>query len=117
MILAVVGSSSFSDYALMCSVLDEIDITEIVSGGAVGADTLARDYAKSRGIKLTEFLPNWKLYKNAAGMIRNKAIVSKCDSLIAFWDGSSKGTANSIDLARIARKLHKVIDVSVNRLF
>ena len=31
--------------------------TEIVSGGARGVDTSAREYALSHGIKLTEFLP------------------------------------------------------------
>lgn len=32
--------------------------TEIVSGGARGVDTSAREYALSHGIKLTEFLRN-----------------------------------------------------------
>ena len=32
------------------------EVTEIVSGGAKGVDTSAREYAISHGIKLTEFL-------------------------------------------------------------
>lgn len=30
---------------------------EIVSGGAKGVDTCAREYALAKGLKLTEFLP------------------------------------------------------------
>ena len=35
-------------------------VTEIVSGGAKGIDTCAREYAVSNGIKLTEFLPEYE---------------------------------------------------------
>lgn len=34
--------------------------TEIISGGAKGIDTCAREYAVSHGIKLTEVLPEYK---------------------------------------------------------
>ena len=34
--------------------------TEIISGGAKGIDTCARNYALSHNIKLTEFRPNMK---------------------------------------------------------
>lgn len=35
------------------------DTTEIISGGAKGVDTCAREYALLHGIKLTEFKPNY----------------------------------------------------------
>lgn len=34
-------------------------VTEIVSGGARGVDTCAREYALSHRLKLTEFLPEY----------------------------------------------------------
>ena len=34
-------------------------VTEIISGGAKGVDTLAREYALANGIKLNEFLPDY----------------------------------------------------------
>lgn len=37
---------------------------EIVSGGAKGIDTCAKEYAISNGIKLTEFFPNYEKYGN-----------------------------------------------------
>ena len=38
------------------------DVTEIVSGGARGIDTCAREYALANGLKLTEFLPVYDKY-------------------------------------------------------
>jgi hypothetical protein len=37
-------------------------------------------------------------------MMRNKDIVNAVDYVVAFWDGASKGTANSIALAKKAGK-------------
>lgn len=37
-------------------------VTEIVSGGARGVDSCARDYALQHGLKLTEFLPEYEKY-------------------------------------------------------
>ncbi len=111
--LAVVGSRDFTDYTKLKLALDNINqfflITEIISGGAKGADSLAERYAKENNIKLTIYLPDWKRYGRPAGMIRNKEIVSSATSVIAFWDGKSKGTANSISLAEKSKKLRQVI--------
>jgi hypothetical protein len=35
-------------------------------------------------------------------MIRNRCIVQYSTALVAFWDGESRGTRNSIELARKA---------------
>lgn len=42
------------------------NVTEIVSGGAKGIDTCAKEYALSNGIKLTEFLPEYNKYGRGA---------------------------------------------------
>lgn len=48
--------------------------TEIVSGGARGIDTCAREYASGNGLKLTEFLPDYKRYGRGAPLKRNLKI-------------------------------------------
>ena len=63
---------------------------EIVSGGAVGVDFCAAEYAKKKGLRLTEFLPQYGRYGRAAPIVRNKKIVDYADKIIVFWDGSSK---------------------------
>ena len=111
--LAVVGSRDFSNYQLMEQVLsqwtDGGHIEEIISGGASGADSLARDYAKEHNIPLIEFLPNWKLYGKSAGPLRNKDIVDRADEVVAFWNGVSAGTKSTIDLAKKSGKPCKII--------
>ena len=68
------------------------NISEIVSGGAKGVDTSAKAYAIEKGIKLTEFLPDYKQYGRSAPLKRNIEIINYADMVIAFWDGASRGT-------------------------
>ena len=75
-------------------------VTEIISGGAKGVDTSAREYALSHGIKLTEFLPEYKKYGRAAPLKRNIQIMEAAGVVLVFWDGSSRGTKYVIDNCR-----------------
>lgn len=113
--LAIVGSRGFDDFPRLCQKLEHVltklpPITEIVSGGAKGADSLGARYAMWKKIPLKEFLPNWEVYGNSAGMIRNEQIISYADVVVAFWDGSSKGTKNSIQQT-IAQKKQLFVDM------
>ena len=74
--------------------------TEIVSGGARGIDTSAKEYALSNQIKLTEFLPEYTKYGRSAPLRRNITIIENADLVLAFWDGSSRGTKFVIDNCR-----------------
>lgn len=89
--VAVVGSRSLSVSNLAEYLPD--GVTEIVSGGAQGVDRSAREYARSHRLKLTEFLPEYELYGRAAPIKRNVTIIENADSVIALWDGKSRGTA------------------------
>ena len=82
--------------------------TEIVSGGALGIDTCAREYAKQCGIPLTEFLPDYDKYGRRAPIIRNDLIVEYADMVIAFWDGKSRGTQYVIRKCRETNTPYKV---------
>jgi len=108
--IAVVGSRSFTRYNLMKEELDkEKIITFIVSGGAKGADQLSERYALEKNLPTIILLPDWDQYGKRAGFIRNEQIVNECDKLIAFWDGKSKGTSHSIELAHKLGKEVKVV--------
>ena len=79
-------------------------VTELVSGGAKGIDTCAREYALSHGLKLTEFLPDYRRYGRAAPLVRNREIVAYADQVLAFWDGKSPGTKYVIDQCKKQKK-------------
>ena len=104
--IAVVGSRnvSVSDIGRYISNADEI-----VSGGAVGVDSCAAEYAKKNKIRLTEFLPKYERYGRAAPIVRNKEIVDYADKIIAFWNGSSKGTLSVIKYAQKEGKPCEII--------
>lgn len=74
--------------------------TEIVSGGAKGIDTCAREYAITNNLKLTEFLPDYKKYGRITPLKRNIQIINYADVVLAFWDGVSRGTAFVIENCR-----------------
>lgn len=76
------------------------ETNEIVSGGAMGIDTCAREYAKAHGLILTEFLPEYEKYGRRAPLYRNITIIEHADLVLAFWDGVSTGTGHVITNCR-----------------
>ncbi len=102
--VGVVGSRSFNDYDFLKKMLQWHDIRLIVSGGAKGADSLAEKYAAECGIPTKIRKPNWDKFGKSAGFRRNEEIVEDSDEIVAFWDGKSKGTIHTINLAEQAGK-------------
>lgn len=73
---------------------------EIVSGAAVGVDTLAREYAQQRNYRLTEFptrKEDYDKYGRTAPLRRNIDMAEYASLLIAIYDGKSKGTLHMIN--------------------
>lgn len=113
--IAVVGSRNFSDFELLKDTLNQYDnIIKIVSGGARGADSLAEKYAKLYHISTEIYKPDWKKYGRRAGFKRNTDIIINADQVIAFWDGRSLGTNNSINLCTRYAKPVKIIKYGEN---
>lgn len=104
--VGIVGSRNFNDIVLFEMSLGFIApyITVIISGGAKGADSMTKDYAKKHSIEYIEYLPDWNKYGKAAGPIRNEDIVKNSDIIVAFWDGKSRGTKSTIDIAQKMKK-------------
>lgn len=110
--LAIIGGRDFTDYNRLMAAIESYfsdsggvsRISEIISGGAAGADSLGARYARESGLKLTEFLPDWNRFGKRAGFIRNQDIIENCDVVLAFWSGVSKGTGNSLSIAKRLKK-------------
>lgn len=84
------------------SLLKKLSTAEygIISGGARGVDAWAIEEAALLGFATGEIHAEWDKYGKGAGFKRNKDIVLTADEVIAFWDGKSKGTLDTIQKAR-----------------
>ena len=117
--LSIIGSRTFNDYEIAKQVIFDIlyinnyEITEIISGGAKGADALGKRYAMMHDIPFVEYKPDWSIGKHA-GLLRNTLIIENSDIVIAFWDGKSKGTVDGIKKAKRLNKILHVWNVETN---
>jgi hypothetical protein len=100
-------------YTPVEEVLNQLEITRIIEGGAKGVDRNAKAYAMQKGIPFEEYPANWDKYGKAAGPIRNKQMLDEGqpDLVIAFLAPNSKGTKNMIEQATKAGVPVKVINV------
>jgi len=80
------------DERIITDVVKRLGVTEIISGGARGADAMGENYAKAMGIPLRVFPANWNKYGKKAGPIRNEKMASTADAVLLFPGGA--GTAD-----------------------
>ncbi|MCD0459157.1 SLOG family protein [Roseiconus lacunae] len=73
------------DYAFLDWFADEI--SEIVCGGATGADECGKQWAIRNSVPVKMFKADWKTYGKAAGPIRNGQMAEYADALILFPGG------------------------------
>lgn len=129
--LIIAGSRTFDDYALLCketvrfvysemydptlpttvnisNIISLRDLT-IISGMAIGADTVGCKFAESCKLKLITCPANWNLYGKRAGYIRNDEMAKLATHAIVFWDGKSKGSKHMIDLCVKHNVKHKIV--------
>ena len=115
--LAIIGSREISDPRILLEALKEVpyldSITEIVSGGAKGVDSLARAYAQKNNLKLTEFLPDYGRYGRGAPLQRNTQIIEYADIVLAIpVKGGSAGTHDGIKKAKALGKRLYIHEIS-----
>lgn len=81
--------------------LDELKPTLIVQGGASGADSLAKRYAKINLIECVTVEADWNKHGKAAGPLRNKKMLEMYpDALVVAFPGG-RGTTNCVTTAKV----------------
>lgn len=97
----IAGGRDCIEYNLLLDAIEQskFEITEVIGGGAKGADELGMIWATNNDIKFTKFPADWNKNGNAAGPIRNRQMAGYGEALIALWDGKSRGTKNMIEEA------------------
>jgi len=99
-VIAVTGGRHYKNRQLVYQTLDRLlpghdTDAVIIHGGATGADSLAADWAHTRGVHTAVVDALWWKFDRSAGPIRNNIIAKlKPDILIAFPGGP--GTGNMI---------------------
>ena len=100
--VVIFGSRRFTDYNKLKEVVENSNpyrkglITNVISGGAGGADALGARWAREQGMEPIIMLADWARYGRGAGHRRNKEMAEIADGAIGFWDGESPGTRNMI---------------------
>jgi hypothetical protein len=132
--LAIIGSRNFSDENLLNEVIGnhfcdhdpfgfinygyKASFDELVSGGAVGADTLAEKWVDKYNDSLADYRDVYKIKKtiyptdlNLPGkrFVGNKEIIENCDEVLVFWNGLSRGTAYNLSIAEKLKKNTTII--------
>lgn len=83
------------DYALTTSDLHLLDtlheqhhFTQVLSGGARGADQCGEIWARLNAIPVKAFPAQWDLWGKAAGFIRNSEMANAADACVVFLGGN-----------------------------
>lgn len=114
--VAIVGSRGFASMEAVREFVRALPDTAIVVSGAGdqkraavarkhwGVDEHAEDEAIARGLVVVSYPPAWRrpdgTIDRGAGFARNGRIAEQADRVVAFWDGKSRGTKDTIDKAR-----------------
>lgn len=99
--VAIVGSRRFSDPDRVSDYVKALPPkASIITGSASGVDAAATRAARAKGIPVQVLPASFDELADAAkAAARNQRLVDACDVLVAFWDGSSKGTRATVERA------------------
>ena len=110
--IIVCGGRDFTLKNFLYSTLDKMHaanpITCVIHGDARGADSLAHQWAISKGINVVPMPADWTRYGNSAGPIRNCEMLLQAPDMVVVFRGG-KGTAHMVAVAR--KKGVKVLEV------
>lgn len=92
----IYGGRNFNDEDLFRDTMSNLPfkVTEVVSGMAKGADTMAVEWANEKLVNVLEFPADWKKYPGRAGPIRNQQMIDEGQPEIAIEFPGGKGTAD-----------------------
>lgn len=105
MILLVCGGRDYTDRDAAFAALDRAHakrpVTVLIHGAQTGADTLAGEWAEARGVKVIGVRALWEVHGNAAGPLRNQAMLDmEPEGAVALPGG--RGTADMVRRCRSA---------------
>ena len=110
----VAGSRIIDDKKLVWDSIDKskFNITTLISGGAIGVDILAEDWAKAHKIPILQYKPHYSIYNpKEAPLLRNQDMARDGEALIAIWKDGTRGTEHMINCMKKQNKPIEIIKV------
>lgn len=101
MTVIVSGGRDYTDGVYVAMALKELGATQVVAGGARGADTLAREAAEAMGLPFVEIKADWRTFGPSAGPRRNQEMLNFYpDAVVAAFP--LRGSKGTLDMMRRA---------------
>lgn len=99
--IAIVGSRHFANPDRVAEYVRSLPKNaSVITGSASGVDATATKTARERGIPVQVMAASFDEMSDATrAAARNQRLVTACDVLVAFWDGSSEGTRATVERA------------------
>jgi predicted Rossmann fold nucleotide-binding protein DprA/Smf involved in DNA uptake len=99
--VGIVGSRHYKEPARVTEYVRSLPArASIITGSASGVDAAATRAAREKGIPVQVMPASFDEMADAGkSAARNQRLVDACDVLVAFWDGSSKGTRATVERA------------------
>ncbi|KKN72637.1 hypothetical protein LCGC14_0408790 [marine sediment metagenome] len=116
----ICGDRNWTDKETIRQYLSELKAagyTEIIEGGARGADTIAKEEALKLHLSTNHFPAQWDKYGRSAGYIRNRVMLDqKPDIVVGFHKdiANSKGTADCLKEAKRRGIITVLIEYKTN---
>jgi len=100
--IIVCGSRDYKAAQIMFDYLDAFSakygVTDLIEGGARGADRCAWTWAVTREVDVHEYPAAWDIYGKAAGGRRNQQMINQNpDAVIAFFSNPEKPSLGTLD--------------------
>ena len=99
--VAIVGSRHFSEPDRVSDYVGSLPHgASIITGSASGVDAAATKTARAKGIPVQVIPASFdEMADPKKAAARNQRLIDACDVLVAFWDGASEGTRNTVERA------------------
>jgi predicted Rossmann fold nucleotide-binding protein DprA/Smf involved in DNA uptake len=99
--VAIVGSRRFPQPSRVGDYVNALPAgASIITGSSSGVDAAVTKAARAKGISVQVIPASFEELADASrSAARNQRLVDACDVLVAFWDGSSKGTRATVERA------------------
>jgi YspA, cpYpsA-related SLOG family len=109
--ILIAGARTLTDertYQRLAELLEKLRPTEIIHGGAAGADRLAGRYAQEKGLPETIVKPDYDRSGKYAPLVRNGEMVRMADLVVCCYAAGKVREGGTGDTYKKAKKAGKL---------